>query len=297
MMISENWGDFLLPILRKVFDKHTAKLPDYIPMIYNVENSKKAQEFTHGVGNMGLMDEWESSGNQVSYETVNQGFKATYTHKKYSKGLKLERELMDDALYPEVKKRVKTLSDSLYYTRQYHAALPFNNATSFVGPDGVAFASASHPVAPGSSSVWSNYDASLALNAENVETIRNLMVAWEDDKGNILAVNPDTLIVPPALRKAAKVVADTDKEPDTADNNVNIWKGEVDVIEWKFLTNSSRWFFVDSQRMKTFLTWYQRRKGQLESEKSFDTEIAKYKIIERFSYGFDDPSFCFIAGA
>ena len=291
------WGELLLPILRDVFDKHIDKLPDYVPQIYTVENSKKAQEFSKGVGSMGLMDKWSDSGNQVSYETVYAGYTQTWTHEKFSKGLKIERELMDDALYPEVKNRVQTLADSLYYTRQYWAAYMFNNATSYVGPDSVAFASASHPLGPNNSAVWSNYDSSKALDAENVEAIRVEMMEWKDDKGNILAVNPDTLIVPPALRKAALVIADSDGEPDTSDNNVNIWRGAVKVIEWKFLTNSSRWFFADSQRMKRFLVWFDRRKGKLEKDVDFDTEYSLYKTVARWSFGYRDPSFCYIAGA
>jgi hypothetical protein len=294
MMISENWGDFLLPILRKVFDKHLEGMRDFIPVIYNVENSKKAQEFTHGVGSMGLMDDWEDTGNQVSYEEVYRGYKATYTHKKYSKGLRIERELLDDALYPEVKKRTKTLADSLYYTRQYHAARPFNECLTMVGADGKALAATDHPLGPFNSSTYTNYSTSYTLNATNVEVVRNAMKEWTDDKGNLIMVNPDTLIVPKALRKAALVIADSSGEPDTTDNNVNIWKGSVDVIEWDFLTNSNMWFMIDKNRMKRFLTWYQRRKGSLEADKQdFDTEVSKYKIIERFSYGWDDPTFLY----
>jgi hypothetical protein len=245
---------------------------------------------------MGLMDEWEASGRQVSYETVYRGYKATWTHKKYSKGLEIERELLEDALYPEVKSRTRTLADSLYYTRQYHAVRPFNECLSFIGPDGVPLASDSHPLGPYNATTWSNYGTSLTLNATNVEAVRNLMKEWTDDKGNLLLINPDTLIVPKALRKAALVVADTDKEPDTAENNVNIWKGSVNVIEWDFLTNSNLWILADMNRLKRFMKWFDRRKGILEKDREhFDTEVAKYKIVSRFSYGHEDASFAYFA--
>ncbi len=296
MMISDNWGDFLLPILRKVFDKHLKPMKDFLPVLYNVETSTKAQEFTHGVGSMGLMDEWDESGGQVSYETVYRGYKATYTHKKYSKGLRIEKELLDDALYPEVKKRTKALADSKYYTYQYHVFRPFNECLSMIGPDGVPLASTAHPLGPYNSTTWSNYGTGLTLNAANVETVRNRMKEWTDDKGNMLMINPDTLFVPKALRKAALVIADTDKEPDTAENNVNIWKGAVNVIEGDFLTNSNMWFMIDMNRMKQFLTWFNRRIPVLQQDKeNFDTEVAKFKLIGRWSYGFDDPSFVYVA--
>ena len=297
MMIQENWGDFLLPILRKIFDKHLKPMKDFLPVIYNVETSTKAQEFTHGVGSMGQMRKWSETGGQVSYEEVNRGFKATYTHEKYSNGLRIERELIQFAQYPEVKKRTKTLADSKYYTFQDHAAKPFNECLSMIGPDGVPLASTVHPLGPFNATTWSNYGTNLALDANNVELVRNRMKTWTDDKGNKLMINPDTLIVPIALRKPALVIAGSEKEPDTADNNVNIWKGAVNVVEWDFLTDDNMWFFVDMNRMKQFLSWFNARVPVIEkdSKDDFNTEVSQYKIVGLWSYGWDDPSFVYCA--
>lgn len=295
MMIRENWADLLLPGLREIYDKQLKKTRDYVAALYNEDKSDKAQEITLGAGSLGIMKEWSESGNQVAYEDINKGFKQTYTHKKFSKGLLIERELVEDDLYGEIKKRVKTLVNSVWYTRQYYGASVFNNAfnANFKGPDGVPLCSNSHPVAPGSTEVWSNA-GNLPLTADNVEATRTEMMEWKDDKGNILAVNPDTLIVPPALRKAALVIADTDKEPDTAENNINIWRGSLNVIEFPFITSRNVWFLVSMERMKTFLRWFNRRKAVLQKDKeNFDTEVAKFKVVARFSFGWDDPSFIY----
>lgn len=295
MMQSANWQEFLLPTLRKVFEKQMGQLKDFIPTFYTVESSGKAQEFMHGVGSMGLMEKWQDSGGQVSYETVDPGYKATWTHDKWTKGLRIERELLDDALYAEVKNRTKTLADSVYYTRQDQAVKPFNDCLSTIGPDGVALASASHPLGPKNATTWSNYATSTTLNAANVEAIRNAMKAWQDDKGNMILINPDTLVVPRALRKAALVIAGTEKEPSTTDNDINIWKGEVNVIEWDFLTNNNMWFMLDMNRMKRFLYWFERRKPTLAQDKEdFDTEVAKYKVVGRWSNGAADASFMYV---
>jgi phage major head subunit gpT-like protein len=243
MMISDNWGELMLPGLRTIFNKHLKKKKDYVNELFTVETSTKQAEFNLGTGSLGLMDEWGASNNQVSYEDVNKGYKATYMHKKYSKGLTIERELLEDDQYGEIKKRVRLLTQTVYYTRQYYGAMVFNqafNATHY-GPDGKALCSVAHPMSPVDATVWSNAGTK-KLNATNLEATRNLMKAWTDDKGNLLAVNPDTLIVPSNLRKAAQVVADSDKEPDTTDNNINVWKGSVDVIEFDFLTDPNAWF-------------------------------------------------------
>lgn len=295
MMISDNWGELMLPGLRKIYSRHMTNLKDYLPVLFNMEKSTKAQEFTLGVGNLGLMRAWDDTGRQVYYEDVEKGHKATYTHKKYSLGEQLERELLEDDQYSEIKKRIRNLSQSVYYTRQYFGASVFNNAFSnaYAGPDSAALCSAAHTYSPGNAAVWGNVNLALPLTPDNVEAVRNLMVQWRDDKGNLLAINPDTIVVPSNLRKAAMVIADTDREPDTTDHNINIWHGSLDVIEHLFLTNPNAWFLIDKNRMKNFLNWYDRRMAKLEFDNDFDTEVSKYKVVNRFSFGWDDASFVY----
>jgi len=298
MQISSNWAELLLPGLRKIYDKQMDKKKDYIPVLFNVDTSNSAQEFTLGVGAMGLMQEWNSAGGQVYYEDYAKGYKTTYTHKKYGLGLQIEKELLEDDKYSEIKKRVRALADSVWNTRQYYAADYFNNAfnATYAGADTYALCSASHTKSPTDTTTWSNYSTAYELDADNVETVRNAMLAWTDDKGNYLQIDTDNLalLVPPGLRKAALVIADSGGEPDTADNNVNIWKGAIKVIEWTRLTDSNAWFMIDLTRAKKLLNWFDRKKAAIEGpDVDFDTEAAKYKVTSRFSFGHDDPSFIY----
>ena len=296
MMLSDNWAELMLPVLRRIFDKHKKKLKDYVPALFNVQTSTRQFEQHLGVGALGLMRPWDDSGRQVYYEDLHKGFMAVYRHKKYSLGMEIERELPEDETYGEIKKRVRQLLRSVYYTRQFYAASVFNNAfnANWPGPDGKPLCATDHPLSPQNASTWSNANTSLQLNADNVERVRNDMKEWTDDKGNLLAIEPDTLIVPPRLRKPALVIADTDKEPDTSDNNINIWHGSVDVIEYPFLKESNVWFMCDRERMKDFLHWFDRRTAKLEQDReNFSTEVGRYKVVNRFSFGWDDATFIY----
>lgn len=295
MILSDNWAELLLPGLRTIFSKHLKPMPDYLTQIYNVENSSKAQEFNLGIGELGTMTDWETSGRRIDYEDFNKGFKATYTHKKYSKGVTIEREMLEDDLYSEIKKRVRKLSTVVYYTTQTHAASVFNNAANgaILGPDGLPLCSPNHPVSPGSSTVMSNV-GNLELTADNVEATRTAMKSWKDDKGNLIMIEPNCLIVPTALRKKATIIAETKEEPEQSDYGVNVWYGNLRVIEWPFLTDPNAWFLVDDVRMKLFLNWYWRRKPNFGDTIDFDTETAKYAVIGRWSYGWDDWSWVYM---
>lgn len=290
-IVSDNWAQLLTPGLRGIFEQHQKQMKDYIPLIFNVESSNKAYETYLGTGEIGTMDEWNGS---VSYEDFDKGFPVTFTHKKYSKGLQLERELVDDDQYNIIKAKTKKLARSAHYTRQKHGASVFNNAFSggYLGPDSKPLCSATHPVMPGSSTTFSNL-GTYELTADYVETCRTNALAWKDDKGNEILTTLDTILVPSALRKKALIIAETDEEPDTTEHGINVWKGNLKVIEWPFLTDSNAWFLIDSARAKEDLLWFDRRKVDFANEVDFDTEIAKYKVIGRWSYGWLDPRFCY----
>ena len=297
MLLEENWPELLQPDLRVIFDKHSKKYQDFIPEIANADVSTKYQEFNLGLGELGTMDPWSG---QVSYEDFNKGFKSTYTHQKYSKGISIERELLEDDMYNAIKQRVQKLSYSVYYTRQTQFASIFNGAFSgagwrgqpLLGPDSVSLCNASHPIMPNSSTYLNNL-GTLQLTANNLEQTRTNMKQWVDDKGNILMINPDTLIVPPSLRKTAMIIAETDEEPETTDHGVNVWHGILKVIEVPFINFSASWFVVDSERAKLYLNWFDRRKPDFDDKVEFDSEAAKYKTVGRWSYGWDDPSWIY----
>lgn len=293
-MISANWKELMEPNLRTIWDKSTKTHKDFVETLFKVESSKKQLETNMGIGSVGLMEQWEDSGGQVAYEEINKGFTSQYIHRKYSKGIQIERELLEDDQYREISKRVRGLSQTVYHTKQVHGASVFNNAfnTNFKGPDGKPLCAADHPLSPFNANTYKNADV-LTLTADNVEKCRTEAMSWTDDKGNLIPVNLDTIIVPPSLRKSAMVIADTDGEPDTDLNNVNVWKGALNVIEYPFLTNPKAWFLMDSERAAMFLMWFNRRVPKLENGEDFDTEVAKYKTVGRWSFGWDDPSFIF----
>jgi len=50
---------------------------------------------------------------------------------------------------------------------------------------------------------------------------------------------------------------------------------------------------VDSTRMKLFLEWFDRRKADFADEVDFDSEMAKYRVVGRWSFGASEWSFLY----
>lgn len=302
MLLSKNWNQLILPGLRFVYHQAIDRHPSKIADIFSVQTSSMSKETAAGVGALPT-DDWdfEETG-KIQYDTIKAGFDAEWVHREFAKGLIVERKFLDDNLYgaqsrlpKSITDKVEAIADATFIRRENGAAEVFNNATSssgvseqgfpVAGPDGVAFASASHPLSPGSSSVQSNLHA-LALSATNYDTVRVAMRKLTDDNGNIVAVQPDTLIVPPELETAALTIMESQNAPGTANNDANVVGRRIKkLIVWDYLTDTNRWFVGDSALMSRNLVWFDRIKPEFNAESDFDTLKAKYSVYMRYTRG------------
>lgn len=290
MQVHENWGELLLPGLKSIYDLHLKSLPDFTSQLFNVQSTSKKEENSLGIGALGLMQPWAGT---VDYEDFNKGFKSSYIQQKFSKGIQIEEELVRFDQYNEIKKRAKGLARVANYTRNVHGASVLNNAfnSAYKGPDAISLCGA-HPYSPVDATTQSN-TGSTALSLAAVDATYVAMTAWTDDKGNKVAVNPDTLIVPPALRKTALEIVGSEKRPEDANNAINVYKGDFNVIVLPFLTDANNWFMADSTLMNEFLNWYDSRKPDFADTVDFDTEVAKYKVVGSWAYGWDHWQFIY----
>lgn len=305
VMIPENWPKLLLPGLRKIW--HTrlrSREATYrASQIYTPQTSQRAFEEYQGIGEVGS-DGWNEFEKlrRVPYGGMEPGFPVQIRHKTFAKGLMVERELLEDNLYPDagiprsVNQRVEKLADSAAVFREKAAASVFVNAFtdsgldqagfSVAGPDGVGLVSTAHPLSPSNSATQSN-EFTLTLTGANLSTVKGAMQAWTDDKGDLVSVMPDTLLVPPALEDTARTINESSLKPGGGDNDINPHKGRWNIIVWPYLTDTNAWFVIDSVLKDEHLIWLDRVKPEFQGVEDFDTIIAKYRGYQRFSYGWD----------
>jgi phage major head subunit gpT-like protein len=290
MAISEQWAYLLEPGLREVFYTTTEALAaqSKIPLLFDVMTSQKAQEHFLSVGGMGT---WNAYKGAIEYDDLEQGYRTTLTHEEYVKGFKIERKLVEDDQYGLFMDRPAELAMAAMRTREIHAASVFNNAfsTSYNGGDGKPLCEDNHPKSPANAGVLDN-EGTLALSYTNVEAVRQLMRAWTDDRGNLIPVQPDTLLVPPELEKTAFEIVRTPNVPNTADYQANFVSGFIrQVVVWDYLTDANAWFVIDSQRAKQALKWMDRvpLEFALDPTSNFRLE-SRWRGYMRYSYGWKD---------
>jgi Mu-like prophage major head subunit gpT len=305
-MVSGNWAALLTPGLRRIFHlRMRAREPLFKrSIIYPVDTSQRAFEEHQGIGELGtdVWNEFERTG-RVSYDSFARGFKTTLTHHEYAMGLTIERKLIDDNLYPgagipkQITGRVEKIGDSAAVKREKSGATLFNNAFTasgtdvegfpIAGPDGVALCSASHPNGPEDSGTQSNTGV-LSLTQDNVTATRILMRKFKDDRGELISLSPDTLLVPPELEEAATIINNTARDVGTNFNDVNVQAGRWNIVAWDYLTDATRWFMLDSMLRDQHLVWYDRIEPEFDVEGDFDTLAGRWRSYMRYSRGFDD---------
>lgn len=286
-----SFADLLTPGFRTIFDDAFKEVPMVMDSIYHMETSSKDTERDSGITGFGLA-QLTAEGAPIDYEDPIQMYDTTYTHLKYTKGFKVTREMVEDDLYNIIKKRPAALARTMRRTAEYQAALVFQRAfnTSYTGGDAKPLASTSHPRSDGGTAQSNASSTGIVLSETNLETARIAMRQQLDDKGQVIDVNPDVLLVPTNLEKTAHLIIDSTMRQGTADNDANFYKGKFDVKVWRYLEamggSTTAWFLLD--RSQHQLNWFWRERPQFKNDELFDTEYAVYKSTMRLSRGWSD---------
>lgn len=289
MITNEKWPELLEAGLRVKFDEGRAEIDRsaMAPRLFNVQSSDSAYEEFADIH--GLRD-WFPYKGAIEYVEPVRGWTARIEHQEYVQAVEIERRFLDDNKYREITNTVGMMGMSAARTREKHGASVFNNAfsSSYLGGDSVALCG-SHPYLPTNATTQSNA-GSTALSATSVATTIGLMGAFKDGNGNHMNVVPDTIIVPPALEATAYVALNTPQAPGGANNDLNYAASQRwNVVVWKYLSDTTNWFMVDSSLMKRSLHWFDRVPVEFTIDPKSVYELKmRTRGYMRYSFGWTD---------
>ncbi len=293
----EYYGELLEPGLSEIFYDQYDQIPTMIPEMFNMLTSDKGFEKDLSIGAMGLFRKFQGT---VQYDRPYVQYEKLYEFPEYADGFQIERKLYDDEDYGIINQRPADLGEAAKRRKEMDAALIFNyaadtsgtdaegNTIDTRGGDGVALCATDHPTeSPDGPAERSNH-GQLALNHANLQTTKNLMRKFVDDRGNKISVVPDTIICGVDLEEIGWELIAADKKVNTAENNPNIHYGKYRLIVWDYLEDDGRWFLCDSRYMARYLKWYDRIPIEFAMEEAFDELVAKYRAYMRYECGFSD---------
>ena len=289
-----NWPDLLEPGLREIFT--TAALGRPSPMmarLFGLRGSTKFEEHYLNTGAFGLVPKFEGS---VEYDRLDGGYRTDIANHELALGFQVERSLVDDEMYGIISEMSRSLGDSFAITRETDAADVFNNAftdgatyrlgDAANGADAVALGSTAHPNSPIRAGTTQSNEATLPLTLGNWDTVRQRMRAFTDDRGQLIASNPNMALVPVELERTAFQMFNPGArfEPGSAEFTSNLFVGTT-VVVWDYLTDANAWFAIDDRLRARQLVWQDRIPLEFAQDGDFDGIKAKFRGYVRYGRG------------
>ena len=282
----------LLPGLNALFGLEYARYGEEHKEIYETETSERSFEEETKLSGFSAAPV-KNEGSAIQYDNAQEAWTTRYNHETIALGFAITEEAIEDNLYDSLSARyTKGLARAMAYTKQIKAAAVLNNGFSaqYVGGDGVALFSTSHPLVNGGTN--SNTPSTQAdLNETSLEAAVIQIAAWTDERGLLIAAKPKKLIIPPALQFVATRLLETNLRVGTNNNDINALKNNGSIPEGytvnHYLTDVNAWFLTTD--VPNGLKHFVRTPLQNSMDGDFDTGNVRYKARERYSFGWSDP--------
>ncbi len=292
MTLSSNqWANALDVSIKHQFELGFNRRPSVRQALYNMQSSDLSAEKISGIGATGL-DAWSTYeiAGQVGHTDFDQGYLTTYTHLEYPIEMRIKRKLFEDSQFNEIFRIAKRLGDSANVKLEIDAASTFVNGFSdtFAGADSVGLMSTAHPYSPENTGTTQSNEGTLSLSKPNLSTTRQLHMALTDDKGELMGVTPDILLVPPELEDTAIELTNSLLDPSSANNSVNPNSNRWTVLVWHYLTDANAWFTIDSSLMADSLDWFNRVPLSIVPKDEDKTIGMTWIGYMRYSFGWSD---------
>jgi len=287
------YADLLDRRFSKIFDGAYKNPDEKRSMLYSVSTARKGAD--EKLSNMGELDDLVPFTGTFEYDSTNQGYDVTATHKEYAKAMAITRVMRDDDLFSIMDKQPAKMGRATDRTMENFAAriftMAFSNDTLFYShSEGVSLCNNSHTTtAPGVSTAagFDNLGVS-ALSATALSAYRIQMRQFRGDRAERISVRPNEIWVPVDLSDTAWEIVNSMGKLGTANNDANAQQGRWTIHEWDYMSDANDWFMCDSAMRKENLFWWNRVSPEFAKTGEFDTMDWKWRVYTRFSYAYND---------
>lgn len=156
-----------------------------------------------------------------------------------------------------------------------------------------------HPSADGGTAQSNASATGIIFSETNLEVGLLALESQKDDRGQMITVFGNRLIIPPALRKQALIDLRSDGRSGTADNDVNVYKsmqsfyGSIEILVWDRLGaaaggSDTAWFLEDTSVSQLMWQWAKKPNVTKNDEIGFKQDVVYYKGMYYASKGWRD---------
>lgn len=281
----------LYPGVREWFGLEYAEQPRHYENIFETKPSDRNYEEDVQITGFGLVNA-KPQGMPTQYDSMGQGFTYRYVHVAYASGFIVTHEEIKDNLYMKIgEQRSRALAFSFAATKDTLGAGILTNAfnSSFTYGDGTQLIGTAHPTLSGNQS--NTLATAQQLSEAAIESlIINIRLAL-NDRGLRISLLPESLIIPPTLEPDAHRILYSTLQNDTGNNAINYLKASgtfsKGCVVNPYLAGNPHYWYIKTN-CPNGLTLMEREALTFSQDNDFDTENAKYKGMERYSFGATD---------
>ena len=238
----------------------------------------------------------KEEGGGVTYDSTSETYTARYVFETIALAFAITEEAEEDGLYGSIgKKLARALARSYKHTIALRNANLLNNgfSASYLGGDGVALFSASHPLKSGGT--MSNLLTNAAdLSETSLEDLATQIANTTDDRGLPIDLDIKCLVIPTALRFVAHRLLMSTQRVETPNNDTNAAR-DLNLVPKtvmdKRLTDTDAWFLVTD--CPDGLKHIQRVAPATKIEGDFETGSMRYRVRGRSIQGWSNWRGCF----
>tara|TARA_R110002050_G_scaffold195192_3_gene330016 strand:+ start:936 stop:1838 length:903 start_codon:yes stop_codon:yes gene_type:complete len=282
------FAKMLEPGLNTLFGLEYDSYPAEYTAVFESNTSQKAFEedvLLAGFGNAPT----KSEGSAVSYDAASQQWTARYQHETIALAFSITEEAEEDGQYGSIASRyTKALARSMASTKELKAANVLNQATTTAGGDGVSLLNTAHPTQNGNQS--NTLVTAADLSETSLESVLIQISEMKDDRGLRIAAMGTQLVIPTSYVFVAERLLESQLRTGTADNDINAIKSGGYLPKgshvMRRLTDNDQWFVTTD--VPDGLKMFQRSPMKKGMEGDFETGNVRYKVRERYSFGFTD---------
>lgn len=258
----------------------------------NVITSSKAEESLYERAGLGDF-EVKSEGGPISFTDPVSGTTIKYTHIRWSNGYKMTQEMLDHDQYDEIRKLEMDLriAGQDFLEVEGHRILnsgfstTSSNGFKATGFDGLALFSTAHTRLDGGATQANKPSSDADLGWTALSTAIQQFQLWKDHRGRRVLSRPKTLIVYPSDEPTARELLGSSLKPGTANNEINVLQGILELVVTPYLTDTDSWF-VKGDLTDAYWFW-DTTAGVKYTTLPYDdiNEVAQRKAVVGFSMG------------
>lgn len=296
-----NWTDLVGGVgldIAEVFDQGQE---EYTPGIFQVlikTSGVGAQRNYSGKTGSGELRKFDGDGDDIGTSRRYKTYTTKVLYTNYGQSIDVSKNQIEDRDFDSALDEMKDMSKAANFSQDKSGMQLFNGGfattvsvngydMTWYG-DGKPQFSTVHPtVVPGGSTQSNASSTGIKFSDDNLETARVALSLQKTDDGvPITLQGKETVIVPMVLEKQALQVTMSDGVSSNANNNINIYKGRVNVISSLFLDSTNggsnnAWFVIVPGQTKLYHEV--RQAPKLEQEVNIKNKIATFTVDARWA--------------